>query len=309
MSPRPTRRAATRALITTLVIGVLLGAVRQAAADIAYLYDDLGRLVRVISPDGEAATYHYDAVGNILQITRESSVAQTTAVTSASASAGLRGVLVPVTITGSNLAGASVVCTTPGVTTQHVRTDVDRITLEVVISPSAPLGPAQCEVRGLAVVALPFSVTEPPPPIFLGSPAVSVAVGPRLAVNNNVLSAVSVAIGRGGTVFETASVSVAFMPVITGASPGAGAAGTPNLVLTLTGAGLTGATAVDFFRANTSDTAITVTTFSVNAAGTGATVELAIAPGAAAGVRVIRITTPAGQSTAIGTGGNLFTVQ
>ncbi len=37
---------------------------------IHYVYDDLGRLVGVVDPDGNAATYTYDAVGNILAIGR-----------------------------------------------------------------------------------------------------------------------------------------------------------------------------------------------------------------------------------------------
>jgi RHS repeat-associated protein len=93
-----------RYLLVLLALGlVLLGGPGPARADIVYLYDDLGRLVRVIRDDGEAATYHYDPVGNILQITRESGVAQTTAVTSTSATSGFQGIIVPVTVTGSNL--------------------------------------------------------------------------------------------------------------------------------------------------------------------------------------------------------------
>src|SRR5712691_9614308 len=154
-----------RYLLVLLALGlVLLGGPGPARADIVYLYDDLGRLVRVIRDDGEAATYHYDAVGNILQITRESGVAQTTTVGSTSAACGFTGVIVPVTVTGGNLAGASVVCTAPGVTVQNVHADLDRMTLEIAISSSAPLGPAACQVQGIDVVALPFSVTPPPPP-------------------------------------------------------------------------------------------------------------------------------------------------
>jgi YD repeat-containing protein len=37
---------------------------------IHYVYDDLGRLVGVVDQDGNAATYTYDAVGNILAIGR-----------------------------------------------------------------------------------------------------------------------------------------------------------------------------------------------------------------------------------------------
>jgi YD repeat-containing protein len=39
---------------------------------ITYLYDQLGRLVSVIDKDGNAATYSYDAVGNLLSISRPS---------------------------------------------------------------------------------------------------------------------------------------------------------------------------------------------------------------------------------------------
>jgi YD repeat-containing protein len=35
-----------------------------------YVYDALGRLTQVIDPSGNVATYNYDAVGNLLSITR-----------------------------------------------------------------------------------------------------------------------------------------------------------------------------------------------------------------------------------------------
>jgi YD repeat-containing protein len=48
-----------------LFLALLLGWVPPAFGGIRYLYDDLGRLVRVIRDDGEAASYSYDAVGNV----------------------------------------------------------------------------------------------------------------------------------------------------------------------------------------------------------------------------------------------------
>src|SRR5262249_35490212 len=45
----------------------------NAAADIVYVYDELGRLVGVIDPAGDAVSYAYDAVGNLLSIGRQSS--------------------------------------------------------------------------------------------------------------------------------------------------------------------------------------------------------------------------------------------
>src|SRR3990170_1576748 len=219
------------------------------------------------------------AVGNLVRITRETGLSQTTTITATSAASGTQGTTVPLTV-----AGASVVCTTPGVTVQQVRTDLDQLTLALVLGASAPLGPVACEVRGLDVVALAFTVVEPPPPVFVAG------------------SAVSVAVGSGGLTFEAApGVAVTLVPVITALTPASGAAGTLSLVLTLTGAGFTGATAVDVLLANALDPAITVSALALDGTGTTATVELAIAPGATPGLRVVRITTPAGPSTAVGT--------
>ena len=289
---------------------LVLLSVTAAQADIAYLYDDLGRLAREIRGDGEAASYHYDAVGNLLQITRESGLSQTTSVTGTSQSSGEQGSTVPLTITGVNLIGASVVCTTPGVTVQNVRSDFDQLTLDLVIAESAPTGPIQCEVRGLTSAAFEFSVIRTIP-AFRAAPGVSVQVAePRLVVDRSVLGAVSVEVESGATSgITTAAVAVVFEPVITSVSPATGAPATPSLVLRVLGAGFGGATSVSFLRNNAVDPDITVVTFSVSPDGTKADVEIAIGPSAPLGARVIRITTPAGSSTADGTGGNLFTVQ
>ena len=45
----------------------------QSGNDIIYVYDELGRLVGVINPVGETAVYNYDAVGNVLSISRYNS--------------------------------------------------------------------------------------------------------------------------------------------------------------------------------------------------------------------------------------------
>lgn len=312
-------------MLLLLPLFALTLSVRPAFADIAYLYDDLGRLVRVIRQDGEAATYHYDAVGNILQITRESGLSQTTSVTGISQATGAEGSTVPLTLTGVNLMGASVVCATPGVTAQNVRTDFGQMTFALVIDQSAPTGPAQCEVRGLNRAAFAFSIIRTIP-AFLGAPGVSVQVAaalapfvatgvsvqvaePSLVVNQSVLGAVSVEVEPGASAIATAAVAVAFEPVITSVSPATGAPATPSLAVRVLGAGFGGAIDVRVLRNNAADPDITVVTFSVSPDGTEVDVQIAIAPSAPVGARVIQITTPAGSSTAGGTGGNLFTVQ
>ena len=44
-----------------------------ASADITYVYDRLGRLIGVVDPASDTAVYHYDAVGNLTSISRQSS--------------------------------------------------------------------------------------------------------------------------------------------------------------------------------------------------------------------------------------------
>ncbi len=44
-----------------------------ARADISSIYDALGRLIAVVDPSGDTAVYHYDAVGNLLSISRQAS--------------------------------------------------------------------------------------------------------------------------------------------------------------------------------------------------------------------------------------------
>src|SRR5437773_4816571 len=62
---------ADRALKTMLLAwAVILTLVTAAQGEIFYVYDDLNRLVAVVDDQGNAATYTYDAVGNILRIDR-----------------------------------------------------------------------------------------------------------------------------------------------------------------------------------------------------------------------------------------------
>jgi YD repeat-containing protein len=45
----------------------------QSSGAVSYLYDPIGRLVAVINPSGNTAIYNYDAVGNLLSISSQSS--------------------------------------------------------------------------------------------------------------------------------------------------------------------------------------------------------------------------------------------
>jgi YD repeat-containing protein len=56
--------------LARLVLAFFLAASVNAQGSIRYIYDELGRLVGVIDANGDSAAYHYDAVGNLLAITR-----------------------------------------------------------------------------------------------------------------------------------------------------------------------------------------------------------------------------------------------
>ena len=148
----------------------------------------------------------------------------------------------------------------------------------------------------------------------LAAPSVSVAVAAPSSTTVNSLIAPPVSVGFAATTGQpalvtAAPVGVAHQPVITSVTPSSGARGAAGLSLLLTGAGFTGATSVSFQLSGSNDANLSVTDLAVSPDGTEATFTLAIASGAQPGLRVVRITTPGGTSTASGTGGNLLTVQ
>ncbi|MEX2148137.1 MAG: IPT/TIG domain-containing protein [Candidatus Rokuibacteriota bacterium] len=167
----------------------------------------------------------------------------------------------------------------------------------------------------------------PPQPLFVASRAVTVAVrAPALSIHDSVTASVTVTVGGAGSAFGTAppvsvrlaalsdtyavgrAVSVSLAPVVTAVAPLGAPPGSDGLDVTITGAGLTDVTDIAFYRDGASDPQVTATHFVVNAEGTEAIVEVAVAPDAVPGLRVVRVTTPVGVSTAEGTGGNLFSI-
>nr|WP_233411018.1 IPT/TIG domain-containing protein [Rugamonas sp. CCM 8940] len=73
------------------------------AAEVRYVYDELGRLVEVVAPDGASAQYRYDAVGNISAIERHAANALSVAEFSPNSGA----VNTPVTIYGSGFSSVA----------------------------------------------------------------------------------------------------------------------------------------------------------------------------------------------------------
>src|SRR5665213_3620204 len=57
-------------VIVCIAVTLLAALPSVASADVAYTYDEAGRLVGVYAPNGDAAQYVYDAAGNISSINR-----------------------------------------------------------------------------------------------------------------------------------------------------------------------------------------------------------------------------------------------
>jgi YD repeat-containing protein len=111
-------------LIFILSIALLIGASLKARADeVKYIYDDLGRLHQVIDPQGNVATYNYDAVGNLISITRSTGISAPQ-ITGISPNYAFGGDTVNVTISGNGLIGTSISTNNPGITISNVNATV-----------------------------------------------------------------------------------------------------------------------------------------------------------------------------------------
>ena len=174
------RPSVSRLALALLISGACL--VSPAFGDVAYLYDDLGRLARVIAADGQAATYQYDAVGNILRITRESGVTQTATVTTASVGSVVRGSCTTVTVSGTNLIGASLASPSAGLTFENIHSTLDTLTFDVCAALTALLGGATIQVIGLTTPSLGVTVTAGPP-VITGFAPTTGAVGDTVTIS------------------------------------------------------------------------------------------------------------------------------
>src|SRR5713226_1600621 len=109
--------------LTGLIFLFLLGIASPLWAQsnpVQYVYDALGRLTQVIDPSGNVATYNYDAVGNLLSITRSTTSPTGLAIFGFSPAQGSIGQTV--TIQGQNFSA------TPSANTVHFNAITSEIT-------------------------------------------------------------------------------------------------------------------------------------------------------------------------------------
>jgi YD repeat-containing protein len=137
-------------LITMLCIAVLLFvgvSAAQSSNPVQYFYDDLGRLTKAVDPSGNVATYRYDAVGNLLSITRSTVPANNgLAVLSFTPQQGTVGQTVTIQGQGFSTTLSSDAVQFNGVSATI--TAATATTLTAVIPPGATTGPISATVSG-----------------------------------------------------------------------------------------------------------------------------------------------------------------
>ena len=136
-------------LLLTVACVLMLGAVvpTQVVADQAQsIYDDIGRLSQVIDGQGNVATYTYDAVGNLLSITRNTGDIGAPTITAFTPNIDHAGTSLNVSLTGTNLTGASLATRNPGIFVRNVVTTLTAITATFQIAFNAAPGAATVTV-------------------------------------------------------------------------------------------------------------------------------------------------------------------
>jgi YD repeat-containing protein len=120
------RKRTLTGLIFLLILGFASPLWAQSGASVQYVYDGLGRLTTVVDPSGNVATYNYDAVGNLLSITRSTTSPSSLAIFSFSPAQGSVGQTV--TIQGQNFSA------TPSSNTVHFNAITSEITSRQTLS-------------------------------------------------------------------------------------------------------------------------------------------------------------------------------
>jgi len=157
-----------------LLLGLLLWAqpVLPQSGEVRYVYDVSGRLVGVVDQNGNGAVYTYDAVGNLVSITR--TTVGDVAVIALSPGSGGAGSTVTISGLGFGATNGSNTVSFNG--TAATVTAQSSTSIVAVVPAGATTGPVTVIApTGTAVSATPFVVTAtvPPPAITGFTPAVA----------------------------------------------------------------------------------------------------------------------------------------
>jgi YD repeat-containing protein len=171
-----------------VTIGLFLAIVASLPAQggsIRYVYDELGRLVGVIDQNGDAATYHYDAVGNLTSITRTGPTQL--AVIEFTPNAGGIGGSITIHGTGFSATPSQNTVTLNGTAATVVSASAN--TLVVTIPSGATSGP--------------LSITTPNGTIVVSFSVISITPAPTITNFSPTIGPAGTAVTINGTAFET----------------------------------------------------------------------------------------------------------
>lgn len=158
-------RIAGLILVSAVFMFFLTPSFSQAGST-SYIYDDANRLNRAVNDSGEAATYNYDNVGNILSIDRATGGLPAPTITSVAPSSVEAGKSVTVTINGTHLKGTSLGINNPDVNISNLADADTVLTATVVAQPYAVVGNYVLTVaNSLGTASDAFAVTQPVPVI------------------------------------------------------------------------------------------------------------------------------------------------
>src|SRR5262249_4845249 len=134
---------------------------------IQYIYDDLNRLVGVVDQQGNAATYTYDAAGNLLKIERFTIGRTAPLITAIVPAQAESGRAVAVTITGQDLLTVRrVTVDNPDIRARFLGASPEAVSAVFSVASAAPLGPATVTVTTAFGAAAGIFTVVPPAPVL-----------------------------------------------------------------------------------------------------------------------------------------------
>ncbi len=123
------------------LIALFLACSITAQADPArFIYDDLGRLIREVDGLGTVSTYTYDAVGNLLSITRGNIADFQPTITQITPDFARAPSTVQISLNGVNLLGGQLTTDNPGIIAKVLQTTETAIVARLEVAASARLG-------------------------------------------------------------------------------------------------------------------------------------------------------------------------
>src|SRR5260370_10593110 len=156
------RSRAMVGLISLLLVGFVSTVCGEGASPVQYAYDDLGRLTKVVDPNGNVAAYSYDAVGNLLSIAR-STLTSPNALAILNFTPQQGGIGTTVTIQGQNFSATSSSNTVQFNGTAATVTAATPNSLTVTLPSAATTGPITVSVgSATATSATNFTVVQVP---------------------------------------------------------------------------------------------------------------------------------------------------